>query len=322
MAEYARPPATIAAVPAPVISVVVPAHNAEATLGATLDGLLGQDGVAAFEVLVVDSASSDGTRRVAEAAGARDPRVRVLENPGGEPAGSRNLGVAAAGADQIAFTDADCVPAPGWLAAGLAALEDADLVQGRVLPAGPHRLWDRTLSVGHESGLYETASLFLSRDCFERAGGFTPLPGFGEDRPFGEDTWFAWRARRAGARTAFCDAAVVRHAVFPRSPGAFVAEQRRRGWFCALVREVPELREAFLHRRLFLSASTARFDLALCGVGAGALSRRRAPWIAALPYLATLPRRDPRAAAVQIAGDLVGAGALLAASLRTRTPVL
>ncbi|HET9073955.1 MAG TPA: glycosyltransferase family 2 protein [Solirubrobacteraceae bacterium] len=308
--------------PAPVISVVVPAHNAEATLAATLTALLGQVGVPDLEVIVVDSASTDGTRGLTERVAARDPRVHVRVNPGGEPAGSRNLGVAAARAERIAFTDADCVPEPGWLAAGLAALEHADLVQGRVLPAGPHRLWDRTLSVGHESGLYETANLFLHRDWVERAGGFAPLPGFGEDRPFGEDTWLAWRARRRGARTAFCAEAVVRHAVFARRSGAYLAEQRRRGWFCALVREVPELREAFLYRRWFLSRSTALCDLALAGSALAAGSRRRAPLLAALPYLATLPRRAPRAAVVQAAGDLVGAGALLTASLRTRTPVL
>ncbi len=305
----------------PRVSVIVPAHNAESTLGATLVALASQSVDGAYEVIVVDSASSDGTLAVAERAAATDPRIRVLSNPGGEPAGSRNLGVAGARAERIAFTDADCMPDPNWLEVGLAALTHADLVQGRVLPAARPDMCDRTLTVGHESGLYETANLFIRREVFERAGGFAPLPGFGEDRPFGEDTWFAWRARRAGALSIFCPEAVVRHTVFARGPGGYIAEQRRRGYFPALVRAVPELRGAFLYRRWFLSGQTARFDLALAGLAGAALSRRRWPLAAAVPYLTTLPRR-PGLAGVQCAADAVGAVALATGSLSTRTPVL
>jgi glycosyltransferase involved in cell wall biosynthesis len=305
----------------PAISVVVPAHNAEATLGATLRALCAQTGD--FEVIVVDSASSDQTAAVAAAVASGDGRVRVLSNPGGEPASSRNVGVRAAGAPLIAFTDADCVPQPGWLAAGMSALRTADLVQGRVLPAGPHRVWDRTLSVGHESGLYETANLFIRREIAELAGGFRSLPGFREMRPFGEDTWFAWRARRAGARTAFCADAVVHHAVVHRSVGGYVGEQRRRGHFPALVRAVPELRGAFLYRRWFLSRQTAAFDLALAGAAGAVLARRRLGLLATIPYLLTLPLpRRPVAAVVQIGADAVGAAALARGSLAARTLVL
>ncbi len=299
--------------------MVVPAHNAEATLGRTLDALFAQ--TVDCEVIVVDSASTDGTRAVAERAGARHAHVRVLSNPGGEPAGSRNLGARAARAELIAFTDADCQPVPGWLASGVRALADADLVQGRVLAAEPHRLWDRSLSVGHESGLYETANLFIRREAFERAGGFRPLPGFGAERPFGEDTWFAWRARRTGALTAFSAEAVVRHAVFPRAPAGYVAEQRRRGHFPALVAAVPELRDVFLYRRWFLSQQTAAFDLALAGVGVAVLGRRRLGLAAVLPYLVGLPR-SPVSASVQLAADAVGAASLLRGSLAARTLVL
>ena len=265
------------------IAVVVPAHNAAATLAATLAGLAGQTLGDPFEVIVVDSASTDATRQVAAEAAASDRRIRVISNPGGEPAGSRNLGVAAASADLIAFTDADCVPDSGWLAAGLIALAEADLVQGRVLPARPPRLSDRSLSVGHESGLYETANLFVRRALFDRVGGFRRLPGFAAERPFGEDTWFAWRARRMGARTAFSATALVRHAVFPRSAAGYVAEQRRRGHFPALVRVVPELRDVFLYRRWFLSPQSARFDLALLALAAAAVSRRRLLLAGVLP---------------------------------------
>jgi glycosyltransferase involved in cell wall biosynthesis len=310
--------------PTPAVSVVVPAHDAETTLGATLAALRTQDLALGFEVIVVDSASRDGTLALAQRAAEADPGIRVLENPGGEPAGSRNLGVSASRGRVIAFTDADCAPEPGWLSAGVAALRTAELVQGRVLPAGPHGLCDRTLSVGHESGLYETANLFIRREVFDRAGDFAPLPGFGEDRPFGEDTWFAWRARRSGAITAFSADAVVRHTVFGRGVCGYVAEQRRRRYFPALVRAVPELRGTFLYGRWFLSPQTCCFDLALAGLAVATVSPRsgrRLALAAVVPYALSLPHR-PREAAAQLAGDAVGAIALARGSLAARTAVL
>ena len=58
-----------------------------------------------------------------------------------------------------------------------------------------------------------------------------------------EDVWLGWRARRAGLATGFASAAVVHHAVFPRSAGEYVAERRRLRHFPALVRRIPELRD-------------------------------------------------------------------------------
>ncbi|WP_249010134.1 glycosyltransferase family 2 protein [Conexibacter sp. DBS9H8] len=300
----------------PQLSVIVPAHNAEGTLAATLAALRTQEVSASFEVIVVDSASSDRTLQIARDLASADPRIRVLHNPAGEPASSRNLGVAAARGTLIAFTDADCVPDRNWLETGLDALERADLIQGRVLPAGRPGRYDRTLSVGHESGLYETANLLMHPHVFTLAGGFSPLPGFAENRPFGEDTWFAWRARRAGARTSFSAETVVHHAIFPRGPRGYISEQRRRGHFPALVRAVPELRRHFLYRHWFLSRRTAAFDLALLGGALAWLSRRPHPLGAALPYLLMAPRP------AEVLADAVGAVALARASLATRTPVL
>jgi hypothetical protein len=122
--------------------------------------------------------------------------------------------------------------------------------------------------------------------------------------------------------TAYGPDAVVRHAVFPRGPGEFIAEQRRCRFFPALVREVPELREAFLHRRWFLSSTSAAFDLALAGVACAALTRRPAPLLAGLPYAATLPLSRPAEAGAQVAADAVRAAALLMGSMVARTPVL
>jgi glycosyltransferase involved in cell wall biosynthesis len=328
------------------ITVVVPARNASATIGRTLAALAAQETTLTYEVLVVDSGSSDETVAIASSA---EVVSQVLHNPGGEPAGSRNLGVSHGNGRVLAFTDADCEPAPDWLAAGVRALERAEIVQGAVVPRGVAGPFDRTLGVSDEYGLYETANLFVRRDCFERIGGFEPVlaldsgelvPGLAvgaglgtgtDTRPFGEDTWFVWRAKRAGARTGFATDAVVRHAVFPRSPGGFVAEAARVRYFPPLVALIPELRDEFLHRRWFLSPSSLRFDLAIGGLAVTALSRRRLPGLAAVVVYALPLAREARhmsgrerlrVPAARIATDVVTFASLVRGSHRARTLVL
>jgi glycosyltransferase involved in cell wall biosynthesis len=305
------------------VSVIVPARNAAGTLGATLAALAAQNSRGGYEVIVVDDGSTDDTVAVARSGAVP---LRVVTAAGSGPAAARNLGAEVASGTVLAFTDADCVPEPGWLAAGMEAMAAADLVQGRVLPPedasiGPY---DRYLTVTSEYGLYETANLFIARDLFQRLGGFesilTPRRGI----ELGEDVWLGWRARRAGARTAFSDAALVRHAVFPRGARGYAAERARLRFFPELARRIPELREGFLYRRWFLSARSARFDAAVAGTAVAVLARRAAPALLALPYLAQLrthARPWPRpveVAAVELAADAVGAAALVCGSVRSR----
>ncbi|MBB3891671.1 glycosyltransferase involved in cell wall biosynthesis [Phenylobacterium haematophilum] len=89
-----------------LVSVVVPAYNATATLAETLRSALRQTH-ADLEVIVVDDGSKDGTRALAESFAAEDPRVRVISKPNGGVAAARNAGIDAARGDFIAPLDAD-----------------------------------------------------------------------------------------------------------------------------------------------------------------------------------------------------------------------
>jgi glycosyltransferase involved in cell wall biosynthesis len=103
----------------PAISVIVPARNEEACLGACLQSLAPQTGVA-FEVIVVDDGSTDRTREIAQSF----PAVKVVDArplPSGWSGKSNALvtGARQADGEWLLFTDADTVHLPGSLARSL-----------------------------------------------------------------------------------------------------------------------------------------------------------------------------------------------------------
>ena len=89
----------------PRVSVIMAAYNAEKYLREAVDSILSQT-LADFELIVVDDASTDGTRAIL--ASYSDPRIRVLHNPSNAGQSvSRNRALAAARGKYIAVLDAD-----------------------------------------------------------------------------------------------------------------------------------------------------------------------------------------------------------------------
>ena len=316
----------------PDVSVVIPARDAASTLPRTLAALAAQTH-RDFEVIVVDADSSDGSAASAEDSGVVTSVVRLREGvgrvsgdrsvpsatvatEGAGPGAARNAGARVATASVLAFTDADCFPRPDWLEHGVRAVDHAQLVQGRVVPAQPPGPYDRTVHVPAFFGLFETANLLITRELFDQLGGFAPgwRPAGGKE--LGEDTWLGWRAKRLGATVAFAGDAVVEHAVTRRGAAAYIAERRRLTAFPAMVDRIPELRSALCWRRPFLTRRSAAFDAAAAGLIAAAVTRKATPLALALPYLALRPRP------AQAAADAVGAAALVAGSVRTQTLLL
>jgi teichuronic acid biosynthesis glycosyltransferase TuaG len=92
---------------APLVSVVTPVWNAEATLAETVASVRAQS-LADWELLLVDDASGDGSRDLARALAAADPRIRLIERAtNGGAAAARNDAIRAARGRLIAFLDAD-----------------------------------------------------------------------------------------------------------------------------------------------------------------------------------------------------------------------
>ena len=321
---------------APRVSVVVPVRDRRALLRRLLDALAAQT-FTDHEVVVVDDHSEDGSEEEALVDERAGRPVRLTRSSARGAVLARREGVAAARAPLLAFTDSDCVPEPGWLAAGVALLDaGADVVQGVTRPMRPPHPLERTVAVDHDDGLYATCNVFYRRTAYDGAGGFdldaASRLGFRPgtrltDLGLGEDTLLGWRVRRAGSAS-FAPDAVVHHHVFD----ADLSESLRRAWtvgaFPSLVREVPELRDTLLLDGILLGG---RSRLALYAAAIAVLRRRNRLAAAALAAwaLTRAPHSErlswQRAAVslpAELAIDAVAAAALVAGSVRARTLVL
>jgi GT2 family glycosyltransferase len=103
------------------ISVVVPTYNRLDTLRYVIPALVAQDlRPDAFEVLVADSNSNDGTAEFLAETARSSPNIRHIPGPYTGRAGARNAGIAAARAPIVLFTDADIIASPDLLSRHLA----------------------------------------------------------------------------------------------------------------------------------------------------------------------------------------------------------
>lgn len=145
---------------APAVSVVIPAFNAERTIGETLDSVLAQS-LRDFEIVIVNDGSRDGTGALLDSYSARHPdRITVIHQSNTGQAEARNNGIFAARGRFIAFNDADDVWAVEKLERQLRFLEanpDIGLcyTEGMTIDEG-----------GREKERFGATSEFTGR-CFE-----------------------------------------------------------------------------------------------------------------------------------------------------------
>jgi len=120
--------------PAPIVSVIIPAYNAEATIERAVASALAQD-VVDIEVIVIDDGSTDRTAAVARDAGHDDPRLRIVQQTNGGVSAARNAGLDHAGAEWVAPLDADDAFVPTRIARLLEVADrtNADLVADNML---------------------------------------------------------------------------------------------------------------------------------------------------------------------------------------------
>lgn len=199
----------------PFVSVIVPAYNAAATLPSCLAALAAQDYPRdRYEVIVVDDGSTDDTAAIAAAAG-----VRVIRQANAGPAAARNAGAAVAQGELLLFTDADCAPVPGWIAALVAPLADPQVAgakgayltrQRGVVPRFTQLEYEDRYDrmAGAETiDFVDTYSAAYRRDVFQANRGFdTIFPTASV-----EDQELSFRLAEKGYRLVFVPKAQVYH---------------------------------------------------------------------------------------------------------------
>lgn len=306
------------------VTVAVAVKDRREQMLRCLDALLGQD-YAGYELLILDNGSTDGTAEaVRDRPGRRGVPVRVEVVPG--PLGRlRNRAIELARGELLAFTDSDCIPTPGWLAAAVAPF-DADpglgIVQGRTVPqqARTRERWVVTQDIPQLSKRYECCNIAYRRAALLES------PGFDEHGNFGEDTAGAYGVLRGGWTAAFAPDAVVHHDVTRPGFGWWLRRARLYGTLARVVRDYPEIRQELLYRRWFLRPRTPKFLAALAGLALA--SRLRWAVVLAAPYLAEVaPRRQGPVTVLVAIGqfgvfDLVTLAGNLKGSLQYRTPLI
>lgn len=216
------------------VSVVIPAYNADSYLNDCLSGLKSQTlSSGAFEIILVDDGSKDGTLETAKRLKAELDldNLRIVHQDNAGPAAARNHGIRLAQAPVIAFLDSDCVPQPGWLENLLAPLRlDPALagVEGRTLPASEKRtLMDHYID-NPNGGFYWTCNIAYRRPMLLAIGGFDE----GFPKPAGEDIDIAHRMQQQG-KIVFAPDAVVHHLILSRS---FMQHLRTARTFSSIIR--------------------------------------------------------------------------------------
>lgn len=117
----------------PLISIIIPVHNAEKWLAESLKSALGQT-VRDIEVIAVDDGSTDASLEILRSFAASDPRLKVLANEKNRgQSAARNRGMDISTGHWLAFLDCDDMLAPDFCRVLLAEAEKsgADIVKGR-----------------------------------------------------------------------------------------------------------------------------------------------------------------------------------------------
>jgi glycosyltransferase involved in cell wall biosynthesis len=299
----------------PKVSLIVCTRNRSARLPQFFAHLAQLDFANdAWELVIVDHASSDRTPQAIEEFAATTPialcHVRALTDA---LTGAKNIGLTYARGEILALTDDDCYLRPDYLRAltGVFAEHDVGVVGGRVVLHDPTdaRLSIRDVDTPTEiaphtfvrAGTIHGANMAIRRDVVRAVGGFDPLFGPGTRSLAAEDVEYVARAVWAGWRARYDPRPVVAHH-HGRKPGDDTERYRRsydygRGAYYTKYILVPRARRVYLRawieltRRAPRSVRRSRLARELAGGQRYLFERLMRP--RAIPQLPATPACSP-----------------------------
>lgn len=171
-----------------LISIVVPAYNAEPFIAETLASVINQS-YRNLEIVVVDDGSTDATAAIVRRLAEQDPRITLLSVANGGVARARNIGIARATGDYVAFVDADDLWHPDKLRlqfdrlqacgpdfAGCYALYRSIDTNSRIISNGPTLIAEGFIYARHLAVHFvgNGSSLLVRRSAALAIGGYDP----------------------------------------------------------------------------------------------------------------------------------------------------
>ncbi len=186
------------------ISVVIPAYNEAEHIGALLQSLGQQTTQRAFEVIVVDNASTDDTAAAAEQY-ANQLTLKIITEPRRSRGAARAAGFAAATGDIILSTDADTTVPPNWIEHLASALEHSPAVA----VSGTCQILDCSPRINRSFNWLQPQLMRLYRlvyrhywltgsNCAIRRAAYHQAGGFRADAADMDDIDLGFRLRRIG----------------------------------------------------------------------------------------------------------------------------
>ena len=236
----------------PVVTVLIPTYQRPEMLRVCLAAVAlarSRTDAQGIEVIVSDDSRDTRTQ---EMVAAEFPWVHYVAGPRRGPAANRNCGARLAHGDWLVFTDDDCVPDPGWLAAYLRAFthaEDTQLFEGRTRADRQRRSNMEESPVNETGGYLWSCNMALSTRLFRQLGGFCesfPHPAL-------EDVDMRLRLEQSGHQPIFVPAASVCHPYRPTRGMGFIRQHNAS--YEHLLERHPQLWQSFTWPSIAINAA-------------------------------------------------------------------
>lgn len=249
-------------------TVIIPAHNAEATIEKCVVSVLKND-YSDFEVIVVDDRSTDNTRQ--SIAHISDKRLRVFTNESASGASpSRNLGIKESAGDILLFLDSDSYVGPDWVKRHMEVHKQAvvDIAGGGIVGVfnsffgrcDSFCSWWTSIPYSRDYFLKKlhipTNNISVKKNAFRKIGFFSEELRYG-----GEDAEFCFRALKNGLNI-YYNSGIIAYHRDKDTWGKFIAHQRHWGKHAIRMRKAMNMDYGWLLPRTYRMAHFYIFPLA------------------------------------------------------------
>lgn len=250
-----------------MISVIIPAYNAENFIDKCLKSLSNQNYPKnKYEIIVVDDGSTDDTVDVVR----KFKKVKLIEQKHSGPAAARNLGVKRAKGEIVLFTDSDCIPDKNWIKNMVEPFKDKKIVG----VSGTYKTLNKDKLAARFAGyeIEDRHEKLKKQESIDFIGTFSAgykkkiflkFGGFDESFPIAssEDPDFSFRISKAGLKMIFQPKAFVYHR-HPDNLWIFFKKKFWRGyWRILLYKKHPE--KLFVHT---YTPKTLYIEISLLGL--------------------------------------------------------